>query len=492
MAAFQDFVSMLQAEVDGGLNTVVQPLHQEPVSTPSVVPTPVSVTEPSPVPVPSPVPAPVYSPPSVSNSETGSKLRILLVGTHIQQTTGYAKVMHGMIRTLATIPWIDLTHYAIQYIGSDPLVRKYPTNVRVINVAQIEAPGQGSARRIPPGFGFAELPAHIRETKPHIVLIYNDLMIIHEYLESIRKANLPRTFKLWTYLDVVYPYPNPIFIDMLNREVDRIFCFTKEWRDILRQQSITRPIDVLPHAFEEGMFYPISKVEARKAANIPEDAFVILNINRNQPRKRHDILIMAFTELMLKHPTRPIYLMCVCDRGDGGGYPLFEIFARELALRNASVDEFGGRLLVATDKTYYTDDQINIFYNLADCGASCAEGEGFGLCAFEQMGVGVPQVLSDVVGHREYCEHGKSGILVPTRIRSYLSSGNYPIGGETNNVDYREFARGIEQYLLDDMLRKVHGKSAKEKVMSYTWDRSLKTFLRRARATFDEMCEDSD
>jgi glycosyltransferase involved in cell wall biosynthesis len=431
-----------------------------------------------------------------------NRLRLLIVGTHLQQTTGYAKVMHGMIHALSAIPWIDLTHFAIQRPQPPTnLKRDYPPNVRVIDAMQLETERRPSdvARMIPPGFAFAHLPQAIRDTAPHIVLVYNDVMIIQEYIQEIRKAQLPRKFALWLYLDVVYPYMSTVFTDMMNREVDRIFCFTKGWREVLQQQGITRPIDVLPHAFEATMFQPIAKQVAREAANIPRDAFLILSTNRNQPRKRLDLLVMAFTELIVKHPEKPIYLMCVCGAGQGqdaggssGGYALFDIFARELALRNAPVDQFGGRLLITNTNATHSDEHINIMYNMADCGVSCAEGEGFGLCAFEQMGVGVPQILSDVIGHREYCEHERNGLIVPVSVRTYLPTGYYPIGGEAGIVDYRAVAGAIEKYVIDEQLRVHHGKTARDVVLGYTWERVLRTFIRRLRSTYDDAFEGSE
>jgi glycosyltransferase involved in cell wall biosynthesis len=482
MESFDSFLHAMEAEVNGG-----NPIVNLSPSIPNTVVNPVMV-EAKPVAVEA---KPVAKP--------ENRLRLLIVGTHLQQTTGYAKVMHGMIHALSAIPWIDLTHFAIQRPQPPTnLKRDYPSNVRVIDAAQLETERRPSdvARMIPPGFAFAHLPQAIRDTQPHIVLVYNDVMIIQEYIQEIRKAQVPRKFALWLYLDVVYPHTNPVFTDMINREADRIFCFTKGWREVLQHQGVTRPIDVLPHAFEATMFHPIAKEAAREAANIPREAFLILSTNRNQPRKRLDILVMAFTELIVKHPEKPIYLMCVCGAGQGqdigGGYALFDIFARELALRNSSVDHFGGRLLVTNTNATHSDEHINIMYNMADCGVSCAEGEGFGLCAFEQMGIGVPQVLSDVIGHREYCEHERNGLIVPVRARTYLPTGYYPIGGEAGIVDYREVAGAIEKYVIDGQLRAHHGKAARETVLGYTWERALRTFTRRLRSTYDDVFEGSD
>lgn len=416
------------------------------------------------------------------------KLHLMLVSTHINQTTGYAKVTHGLLRELHKYSsWLKVTHYAIQGMGMDITKRTYPPGVDVIDVIRIEKDLAKNG-----GFGIHELPAAIQQIKPHIVLIYNDLGVICKYIEEVRKQIVGRTFKIWTYLDQVYECQPSDMIDVLNRDVDRVFCFTKEWRDILKRQGINRPVDIMCHAFESGIFKPVPKHIAREAVKLPQNAFIYLSMNRNQPRKRLDILIMAFVELIVKFPMKEIYLMCICDKGDRGGYQLFDIFGRELQLRGASIEQFGGRLLVISKDMCYSDDEVNMFYNLADCGVSAAEGEGFGLCAFEQMGVGVPQVLSDVVGHREYCEHDKNGILVSPAIRAYLPSGFSAVGGEIRLVDYRAFAHGMEAYMLDDTLRLVHGKAAREKVLQYSWDKVTRTFMKRLQGAYSEIVEGDD
>ena len=94
---------------------------------------------------------------------------------------------------------------------------------------------------------------------------------------------------------------------------------------------------------------------------------------------------------------------------------------------------------------------------MSNCGVSCADGEGFGLCAFEQMGVGIPQVLSNIIGHTEYCNE-KNGILVDPKIRAYIPNCISPIGGEISIVDYvlsgGEFPAMV---LIDAVVRQLPG-----------------------------------
>ena len=279
-----------------------------------------------------------------STTDGPEKLRLLIASTHCQQVTGYAKVSHGILTELAKeSSWLDVTHFGFQRLPKVPTeFRPLPSTITQLDAAAMERPGgqpQG-------GFAFSALPDVIRQKKPHVVLIYNDLAVVNQYINAINTAGLPRTFKLWVYADQVYNIQSQMYLDLLNRDVDRIFAFSAGWKKCLKDQGITRPIDVIPHGFTKSQFYSIPKELARQQIMLPKDIFLFLNLNRNQPRKRYDILLMAFVELIVKYPTKPLFLLCICDKGDQqGGWWLFEIFARELKLRGVPVEQFGNRLV---------------------------------------------------------------------------------------------------------------------------------------------------
>jgi glycosyltransferase involved in cell wall biosynthesis len=416
-----------------------------------------------------------------ADSSAAEKVKFMLVSTHIHNYTGYSKVSHGMLQELARQPWLELTHFGFQKNPQPKAVeagRSYPAGVDVIDAAALEKPVQA-------GFGFGALPDVIRRKKPHVVMIYNDLAVVSQFMDAIRASGIPRTFKLWVYCDQVYNTQNQVFLDRLNRDVDRVFAFSPHWKRCLKDQGITRPMDVILHGFNPKQFFPIPKELARKTVSLPPDIFLFMNLNRNQPRKRYDLLIMAFVELVVKYPTKPIFLLCICDAGQKGGWPLFEIYARELKLRGVSPEQFGQRLIVASQDMAFKDEEINMFYNAADVGITTADGEGWGLCQFEQMGVGVPQVVPDIGGFKEFCTADNS-VLVKPKHRYYLPAIQCPVGGEAEVCDPHDVCLAMEEYLLNSEKRGVHGARAKEKVVGYTWERACETLVKRLRAVRDE------
>ncbi len=411
------------------------------------------------------------------------KLQFLMVSTHCHQFTGYSKVSWGILQQLAKIPSLQVTHYGFQKIHQVPAqYRPYPDSIEVIDAASIEKPFQQ-------GFGFSQLPEVIRKKQPHVVMIYNDLSVVAKFMEEIRKSGLPRTFKLWIYCDQVYDTQLQAYLDILNRDADCVFTFSPYWKKCLKEQGITRPLDVILHGFDTTLFHPLPRDLARKQAGLPTDAIIFMSLNRNQPRKRYDLLIMAFVELIAKYPTKPLFLMCVCDRGEKGGWWIFEIFLRELRLRNLPVELMGGRMISTSQDMSFSDKDINVFYNLADVGVSAAEGEGWGLCNFEQMGVGVPQVVPDIGGFKEFCNADNS-VMVKPKFRYYLPTVFSPVGGEAKAVDPHDLCLGMEEYINDSEKRLQHGKKARETILTYTWERAVEKLVKRLddekKEVFDE------
>ena len=421
---------------------------------------------------------------SMFSGPTGSepasdKLRFLLVSTHIHQFTGYSKISEGILQQLAKQPWLDLTHFGFQkFPDMSPSFRSYPPGVDVIDATALEKPVQQ-------GFAFGVLPDVIRRKKPQVVMIYNDLAVVTQFVEAIRKSGIPRDFKIWIYCDQVYNTQSQAYLDILNRDADRVFTFTPFWKKCLKDQGVTRPIDVLLHGFNPKQFFPVPRDLARKQLALPTDIFLFLNLNRNQPRKRYDILIMAFVELLVKYPTKPLFLLCICDRGEKGGWWLFELYARELKLRGVPVEQFSQRLIITAQNMSFKDEEINMFYNAADVGISTADGEGWGLCQFEQMGVGVPQVVPDIGGYKEFCGVDNSVMVKPT-VRYYLPTTFSPVGGEAQACDPHAVCLGMERYVLDSETRLAHGAAAKEKVLGYTWERSCETLIKRLKSVMNE------
>ena len=397
----------------------------------------------------------------------------MIVSTHVNQVNGYSKVVYNLIQQLEKNPWIDIVHFGTQKMLNADLGRVYPSRVKVID-------GTALDKEKTPGFALAELAGSIQSEKPDVVFIYNDLSVICAYIENIRKSIERRTFKIWAYVDICYASPSSAMIDVLNRDVERIFTFTKAWKEAIKSQGITRPVDVLPHAVDPTMFRALPKDLARQQLGLPKDVFLFTSLNKNIPRKRLDLWVISFVKLITRFPTKPIFGLIVADKGENGGFSLFEIFAREIKLHGGSVDMFGNRLMITSKDTCYRDEDINMLYNCGDVNLSCAEGEGFGLCSFESMSVGIPQIVPENNGHTEYC-HSNNSLIIKPSARIYVPQAHHSVTGEALLVDPEAVSKAMERYVFDEDLRKLHSKLGKEKASEYTWAKSAGVLVKRLK-----------
>jgi glycosyltransferase involved in cell wall biosynthesis len=281
--------------------------------------------------------------------------------------------------------------------------------------------------------------------------------------EVLRKRTSPT--RVWVYLLQSQETLEGCYVEVLNAKADRIFATSREWRGLQRQQGITKPIDVLPPIplLPTGT---ITREKGRVRLHIPEDTTILLSMNRNAAHKRYDLLIQAFVELLLKHPQKPLFLMCVCDKGPnqehaldeqtpqseqtGGYHPLFDLFARELKQKGASVADYSSRLMLSTQYDSLSDEERSLFYSIADVGVSCADGGATDLCVLDGMAHGLPHVVSHIVAHQGLCTADNSIRVEPvTRIQCGSQ--------ERRLVSASAVAQALETYVTNETLRKAHG-----------------------------------
>jgi glycosyltransferase involved in cell wall biosynthesis len=396
------------------------------------------------------------------------RLKFMLVGTHAHQTTGYSKVTYHIIHELAKYPEFEIFHFGFQKFMAQPSdYRPYPVGVDVYDPVEGEKTLNAPKEM---GFGFSQLAAYVRKVKPDVMMIYNDAGVICQFLEKL-SGDLgahERTYKLIIYLDQVYEIQRPQYLARIEKDADMYFTFTEYWKQVLMKQGVQKPIHVLRHGFDPSQFKPIDRKTARQKHGIPEHLFVFLNLNRNTPRKHHDIVVQAFAHLVARHPTKPLVLLEVCDNGETGGYPIQEIYVRTLDGLGVPIQQHANKLMISKQSLTYTDELINELYALSDVGITAADGEGFGLCHFEAMGIGIPQVVPHIGGFRDFCTPENSQLVKP-KYKAYLSLGSSSIGGVSEIVDPFELSLAAENYVLDSDLRIKHGAEARKTVLSYDW-----------------------
>ena len=149
--------------------------------------------------------------------------------------------------------------------------------------------------------------------------------------------------------------------------------------------------EVIPHGLDKSLFEIRNKSEARKRFGLSDDQFVVLNVNTNQWRKRHDLTMRAFKMLLEQVPNAVLVL-------HAQGTNIMGQDLKQLAQYIGIGDNV---LMVHDHKKALTDDEMVDLYNCADVQINTSAGEGWGLPAFEGAACGVPQLVPDWSSTRE-------------------------------------------------------------------------------------------
>ena len=337
------------------------------------------------------VPSPAI--PHLAPSMPVRRPRILAIG-HAVLPTGLARVFESLFAELCTD--FDIIQFGLNYYGDPPTDRGW-----IIESNRVLGDPQG----------IRQLSGLLVRYQPDIVLICYDYWLFGQ-LQPILSAHPGPVFPK----SVVYcpiegrPAAHRSFAPLSN--ADLVVAYTEYGRmeiaDALRRCSaglrLPRMI-VLPHGVDCERFFPLHGIEALEQNRCEarrrlfperpdlENAFIVLNANRNVPRKRIDCTLKAFAGFASDKPN-DVYLYLHMGMHDRG------IRVRELA---ASL-EIADRLLTTTDlpdMPHISDLQLNLVYNACDVGMNTSTGEGWGLVAFEHAATGALQIVPDHTACRE-------------------------------------------------------------------------------------------
>jgi len=304
-------------------------------------------------------------------------MKVCVVGTSISQTSGYAKVVYNMLKELRG--HVELHHFATQTSSTN--LRPALEDVITHEVEE---------------FGFTKLKEYCEENSIDVVFLYQDIRTILEYLQHWKPP------RCWVYLDTIGHGIDQSALKLLEDSVERIYLMNDYWKSVYPFKNS----GVLEHGVDTNVYYKKSVPDLRKKINIPENAVVFLNCNRNARRKRLDLTIQAFVLFCKRNPSSTAHLLLLTSKD--GFYNIGSILYAEI--RRHKFDCSARVRTIFTDKLLLKDEDVNDFYNIADYGLNTSYGEGYGLTVLEHLAVGKPQVLT---GLPSYTFVGNNAILVP-------------------------------------------------------------------------------
>ena len=409
--------------------------------------------------------------------------RVLFFGTHPKQFNGYSKVVYELARCMSSMKDIDLTIYGFQNFHDNKKHRiDFPNNVNVYDAFANENPKSK-------GFGQNEVCDFVQLHDPDVVIVYNDMVVLSSIVSELKKIPDAR-FKIIGYIDQVYLNQKKMFVDFINKNIDVSMLFTPHWENIIKELGVTTPTCNLPHGFNKFNFYPIPKEIARSYFNLSQNDFIILNLNRNQPRKRWDICLKAFAEVVSRHPNDPIKMMI--GTSVQGEWNLLEVFERELKKRSLTLEDGMKHIIIMDNPQKVTDEETNILYNVADIGINTCDGEGFGLCNFEQAGIGIPQIVPRLGGFIDFFDDECAALQDP-QMAYYVGSSRDSVGGEALLISYIDVVDAIENYYNNKEMRELHGSRSRKRInRDYKWEDIAKKLRRIIKQTVGISSEELD
>lgn len=383
-------------------------------------------------------------------------MRFLLVSTHVDQTTGYSKVSHNLLKQISTLsPKVKTFHFGFQRHPGRTSVRKVPEGVITYDAAANEDPKEE-------GFGFNKIHEYVEMVGPDVVMIYNDPLIIMRFIESMKHERGKSSYKLWIYLDQVYEGIAQPLIETIRDHSDRIYCFSELWKKKFLEYGPFPDVRVLEHAVDPTVFSCMasaSVASVRTNLNVPSDAILFLNANRNSQRKRLDLTLGGFARLLARNPTKPYHLLILTNASPQSGafYDLQRIFIEELKGQGLDVQTHVRKLLLidSSPPNLMGDEAINQIYNASDIGVNTSDGEGFGLCQLEHMYTGAPQVVTDVGTYSSFLNSNVAE-FIPKQGRTYFA-GSMPHGLWAPTFSMESVADGMEKSIetLEDKRKAV-------------------------------------
>lgn len=401
-------------------------------------------------------------------------MRFVLVSTHVDQTTGYSKVSHALLKQLATVsPKVKTFHFGFQRHPSRAGVRKVPEGVTSYDAAANEDPKEE-------GFGFNKIHEYLEMVNPDIVMIYNDPVTICRFIEAMKYEPGKSPYRLWVYLDQVYEGAAPQVIDIIRRSAERVYCFTESWKRVFLGYGLSSDVRILEHAVDSTVVTslpPDARHGIRASVNLPTDAIVLLNANRNSQRKRLDLTIQGFVRALAKNPRLHLLIATNMNPQSGAYYDVQRIYLEELKLNGLEpYPSMRNLILVDTAAPNLVDDDgVNQMYNLADIGINTSDGEGFGLCQLEHLRTGAPQVVTGLETYKAFLNDSVAA-FVPANGRGYFPGG-MPHGLWYPTFDPADVAKQIEHVVANLDTMKVAAQTHSFKTWSAICDEFLEDLL---------------
>lgn len=375
---------------------------------------------------------------------TEEKLKVLFISDLVVET-GFSTVAHNIINNIKDE--FDVTGLGVNYFG-DPHEMGFPIYPAI-------------SRNSGNIYGLDRAVNLINAFDYDIVFILNDSWVISYYLDMFKK-HLNKEKKL-PKIVVYFPVDSLAHDPDWYRDFDIVseaVTYTNFGVRVVKQASPNLTVKVIPHGVESKDFFKAYENRTQSRLELfgekrlnefgnPEDLFIVLNANRNQPRKRLDITFAGFS-LFAKNKPKEVKLYMHSGVMDSSVNLVKQS-------RRYGIEQ---RLILSTlnpGLQMLPVERLNILYNACDIGVNTSMGEGWGLTNVEHAVTGAVQV----VPRHSACEElfNDCGLLMET-ITNFTFDNSETVGRLTTP---QELARCLEiLYRNKDLRSELSEKSMKK------------------------------
>lgn len=364
--------------------------------------------------------------------------------------TGFSRVSHGILKYLAD--YFDITGIGVNYFG-DP----HNYNIRIF-------PASSGGAGI---YGEKKLVDLLNAERFDILFVLNDVWVINKYLGLIKQhVKQDKTPKIVVYFPIDGEFHDSDWYSNFDIVTEAV-VYTEFGYNVVKAVKPELNVRVIPHGIDHEVFYKkfTSKPDAKlhlfdKQIDTLGDldkSFIVLNANRNQPRKKIDVTMEGFAKFAKDKPKEvKLYMHC--------GIVDASMNIVKLSLRY-DIDD---RLIISSDKPgvqTVTDNRLNDIYNACDVGINTSLGEGWGLCNVEHAVTEAAQIVPDHSACRELFTD--CGFLIPANIN--ITFDNSMTVGKLVTPD--DVASVLQECYDNKNLKEGVGKAAMEKFsrQEYSW-----------------------
>jgi len=304
-----------------------------------------------------------------------------------------------------------------------------------------------------------------------VLFMIQDTFVTKDFIPNLIEARELTKTKLVYYFPID-AQPHPDWITEVVSKVDYPITYTNyAYKQCVHyDHALSKRLEVIYHGTNTSEFYPIERKQLEEFRQkyfngFADDKFLIMNLNRNQPRK--DIFRSMLVAKELKERGRSFLLYLHMADVDVGGD--LSQWAEQLGLEYNVDFTFPSNF-----KDGFPIQIVNQLYNVADCLLTTTHGEGWGLSLTEAMSTKVPIIAPDNTSISEILADNR-GVLIPSgrTNHDWYSQGH----GDNNRIrplmDIKATADAIEK-IMDGELPDIEG--AYKWATQQTWDVLTKKF----------------